>query len=125
MPDGFVNALLESEFIVAEVDGSLAGFGFLNPLTREVEGIFVSPILHRHGVGSRLMRALQDRARALGVSKLWLNASLNAETFYSSLGFVVVQRTLWNHPNGFALLCVLMEKVLPTPSSRSTLSSAD
>ena len=112
VPDGFASALRNDEFFVAEQGGSVRGFGFLNARSREVEGIFVSPSVHRQGIGALLLGTLEERARDLGLIELRLSASLNAEAFYLSAGFVVVQRTVWHHPNGFDLPCVLMEKAL-------------
>jgi GNAT superfamily N-acetyltransferase len=112
MPAAFIEAITQSVFLAAEWDGVLCGFGFMNPETSEVEGIFVSPSFHRNGIGSRLLARLEDRARTLGLTQLTLNATLNAEPFYASSGYRIVERKPWRHPNGFELPSAAMEKVI-------------
>jgi GNAT superfamily N-acetyltransferase len=125
MPDGFVEALRGCTFLVAQIDGRIQAFGFLDSRMREVEGIFVAPLVHRQGIGSRLMRALEERANQGASRTLRLNASLNAERFYLSHGFSPLARTVWKHPSGFSLPCVLMEKMLTTPGAGQQGVAAD
>lgn len=55
-----------------------------------VRQVSVDPRLHRQGVGSELMRAVDTEALALGLHLLWLNARVTAEAFYRSLGWHTV-----------------------------------
>jgi putative acetyltransferase len=94
-------------------DGSLiAGFGFLDPATSEVGGMFVQPQFHGQGLGRRILSALEEEAKRAELKFLWLVSTLNAEPFYASAGFKSQGRSKWNHPNGFELDCVNMSKEL-------------
>lgn len=86
----------EIEFIVAEGDDGVVGFGSLKlappdsydaPVDAEVTGVYVHPSVAREGVGSRLYTELEQRARGHGVQHLGLLASRNAVPFYDSHGY--------------------------------------
>jgi N-acetylglutamate synthase-like GNAT family acetyltransferase len=112
-PEFFSPGLARSgEFLVAEIDGALQGFACMDAASSELRAVFISPQAHGRGVGATLVRRLEARARELGVRNWSVMASLNAEAFYGALGFRVLSRTVWHHPNGFDLPCVKMEKVL-------------
>ncbi len=63
--------------LVVEVDGVVAGFGYLSwyrskagyRYTRE-NTLYIAPPYHRRGLGARLLEALIDQARALGIRAL-------------------------------------------------------
>lgn len=112
MPAGLVDAVEQTEFIVADGPGGPQGFGFLELRLGKVEALFVAPTVARTGVGSALLLALEERASAAGVRRVALTASLNAERFYASRSYRVLARTTWQHPHGFALPCVEMAKHL-------------
>jgi amino-acid N-acetyltransferase len=82
------------EFRVAEVDGTVAGCGALHVMWEdlaEVRTLAVDPVWRGHGVGSRILTALLDQARELGVSRLFC---LTFEVdFFSRHGFHVVDGT--------------------------------
>jgi GNAT superfamily N-acetyltransferase len=55
-------------------------------------GVFVAPDHRRQGIGIELVRRVVQDASALGVRRLYLY-SRRAESFYSRLGWSVVERT--------------------------------
>ena len=57
-------------------------------------GLFVVPGRRRRGAGAILVHAIEDQARARGVSRLHLYTTA-AAGFYSRLGWVVLDRTNW------------------------------
>jgi amino-acid N-acetyltransferase len=62
------------EFLVAEVDGSVAGCGALHVMWEdlaEVRTLAVDPARRGDGVGHALLVALLDRARAIGVRRVF------------------------------------------------------
>lgn len=73
---------------VAESGGEAIGFSSLNPITHEITAVYVIPRAARSGVGATLLAAVEEHARSLGLSTLWLESSLNAEAFYADCGFV-------------------------------------
>jgi amino-acid N-acetyltransferase len=82
------------EFRVAEVDGTLAGCGALHVMWEdlaEVRTLAVDPVWRGNGVGSRILTALLDQARELGVRRLFC---LTFEVdFFSRHGFRIVDGT--------------------------------
>ncbi len=112
MPDGFLAAIGACVFLVAVAEHEAAGFAFMTPSTSTLDGIFGAPRRHRRGVGRLLLGELERHAANTGVASLRLSSTLNAEPFYASHGYRVVERTSWMHPNGFELPSVTMEKQL-------------
>lgn len=92
------NLLSSRTYYVAEAtDGTLVGCGGWThePPGDDVIQRGVGHIRHfavhsdwiRHGVGSAIYRRCEADARAAGIHKFECYASLNAESFYSALGF--------------------------------------
>jgi ribosomal protein S18 acetylase RimI-like enzyme len=86
------------EYLVAEFDGRLAGYIRLRPVTelREnahvlgVMGLAVAPGARHQGVGSALLAAAEQQARARGARKLSLRVlgtNAAAQRLYERLGF--------------------------------------
>lgn len=62
------------EFLVAEADGRVIGCGALHVIWEdlgEVRTLLVHPDWLRHGVGRALVEGLEERARELGLSRLF------------------------------------------------------
>jgi len=112
MPTSFGEVIRDTEFFVAEHESKIIGHAFLDPSTGEIAAVFVSPAQVRNGVGSLLLATLEQRAGAIGLSSLWLSATLNATAFYSSAGYVEIGPAEFQHPSGFTLACIKMEKTL-------------
>ena len=90
----------ELEFVVAEVDGEVVAFGSLKrtppdeyqaDVDAEVTAVYVHPTVAREGVGTRIYRELEQRARAQDRQTLGLSASLNAVPFYEKHGYEQVR----------------------------------
>ncbi|HWB14244.1 MAG TPA: GNAT family N-acetyltransferase [Pirellulales bacterium] len=114
-PDDFEDVIRSHDFLVAENDTVLVGFGFLNQRTATLEAIFVAPEFARRGIGTAVLAALEEIARGAGLSRLGLSASLNAVGFYAQAGYQAIEPTIWPHPAGFDLPCVAMAKDLSRP----------
>ncbi len=82
------------EFIVAEQDGVLVGCGALHILWEdlaEVRTVAVKENLHKQGIGHRIMEAIIQRAREVGVEKIFC---LTFQTeFFGRHGFEVIEGT--------------------------------
>ena len=76
------------EFVVAEIDGRVVGCGALHVMWRdlaEVRTLAVSTEVKRQGVGAAMMTALLERAKELGVKRVFC---LTFETqFFAGFGF--------------------------------------
>ena len=86
------------EFVIAEVDGEVVGCGALHVMWQdlaEVRTLAVSPAHRGKGVGAALLQTLIDRARAVGVERVFC---LTFETdFFGSHGFVEIEGTPVDH----------------------------
>jgi amino-acid N-acetyltransferase len=82
------------EFVVAEADGEVVGCGALHVLwsdLAEVRTLAVDPACQKSGVGHALLEALLDRARDLGIHRVYC---LTFEVdFFASHGFVAFDAT--------------------------------
>lgn len=76
-----------TELVAAAPGGGLAGFGEIDLESGELTLLFVDPRWTGHGVGARLLLALEDEAARAGVTELSLFASLNAVGFYERYGW--------------------------------------
>jgi amino-acid N-acetyltransferase len=79
------------DFLVAELDGQVVGCGALHVVWEdlgELRTLAVDPDLTGAGIGRSLVEALLDRARALGVARVFC---LTFETaFFAAAGFVEI-----------------------------------
>jgi amino-acid N-acetyltransferase len=82
------------EFVVAEVDDEVVGCGALHVLwadLAEVRTLAVDPTCQRSGVGHALLGALLERARSLGIKRVYC---LTFEVdFFAAHGFVPFEAT--------------------------------
>jgi len=79
------------EFVVAELDGELVGFGALHVMWQdlgEVRTLAVSESAKRKGAGAAVLSELLQRAKALGIKRVFC---LTFEKhFFASHGFVEI-----------------------------------
>ena len=83
------------DFTIASADGALVGCGalhFYGTRTAEVRSLAVHPDWKQHGVGKRLMGAIEADAVAHGIQSLF--AFTYVPTFFLKLDFVEVDRRL-------------------------------
>jgi len=82
------------EFYVAEQDGKIVGCGALHVMWHdlgEVRTVAVDPSCKGQGIGSQILEALTDRAKVLGLSRLFC---LTFETkFFVRHGFESIEDT--------------------------------
>lgn len=86
------------EFLVAEVDGEVVGCGALHVMWEdlaEVRTLAVDPEHAGQGIGSQILRALLDRARAVGVQRVFCLTF--AVPFFERHGFVEIDDTPVDH----------------------------
>ncbi len=105
----FGQAVAQS-FYVAELDGRVQACGAVDAASGKLDAIFVDPAHMRKGLGSAMLRHLEQIAVTHAISVLHLEATLNAVVFYSRSGFVRVRDCQYQSPRGFALDCVVMHK---------------
>lgn len=102
--------------VVAERRGGGGGgagiVGFASLQGAEVVAVYVLPAEAGRGTGAALLRAIEREARARGVDRLHLSASLNAVPFYEAMGYRPVHATTFFLPGRIELEAVGMEKAL-------------
>jgi putative acetyltransferase len=81
---------------VAEQEGTILGFGVLSR-GGLLDLLYVHKDHQRHGIGSGLVHAIQEHARAVSLETLQTEASITAVPFFSSLGFVAVKEQQKTH----------------------------
>jgi GNAT superfamily N-acetyltransferase len=74
----------ETTFVVEE-DGAPVASGSL--VDGEIPAVFVHPGLQKGGRGKALMNALENEARASGVTEIGLSISLPSRRFYEGVGY--------------------------------------
>ena len=82
----------ESRFFVAEQEGRLLGVSAMTD-TGMITLNYVSPDARFRGVSKRLMRCMEDDARALGLEACELESTQTALRFYQALGYAVSARS--------------------------------
>jgi putative acetyltransferase len=97
---------------VAEVDGQIAGFASIVPKNGELRAVYVDPRYGRQGIGKQLLDKVEAEARARGIRKLVMDASLSAEAFYKSQGYVEISCIEHTLSSGGKTRAVKMAKVL-------------
>jgi N-acetylglutamate synthase-like GNAT family acetyltransferase len=118
-PESYAEAIRSKEFVVAEDGGAIVGFGVLNQETAEVEAVYVIPGAGRRGIGREILQKLEEKASALGLKALRLNASLNAAPFYEKAGYVAQERSMYRLLTGVEIACIPMVKSMPREPDES------
>lgn len=113
-PDDYVEVIEtdETPVLVAEADGAVVGFGWLDVDDEEIVAVYVHPDYAREGVGTALLEGLEATAVERGVESVELLASLNAVAFYEAAGYRAVDETVHTQPGDVDMTCVRMEKRL-------------
>lgn len=96
--------------IVADDNGTIAGFGELQP-DGHVDCFYCHHQYQRRGVGTAIMAKIDEHARTLGLPRLFAEVSITARPFFDARGFSVIkQQTIIRL--GVALTNFVMEKHL-------------
>ena len=111
-PASYTAVVRDRFLVVAEDSDGIVGFGQLNEACGEVEAVYVLPGRQSEGVGGSVLRALEAAARAAGIGKLHLSATVNAVPFYQSAGYVEEGPVIHRLPDGLELQCLRMSKGL-------------
>lgn len=98
--------------ILAVLDEEIVGIGEVVPAANELRACYVSPSHGRKGIGRAIVGELEQIARSRGTLSLNLDASLNAEAFYCSLGYAVLEHAEHTLGSGEKMACVKMSKQL-------------
>jgi len=76
----------------------------------KIRAFFVHPKYARRGIGSMILQACEDAARAPGFTRLEMGATLSGVAFYKAKGYVEVENQAVPLSNGETLSIVKMMK---------------
>lgn len=111
-PENFPKNIQRMDFFVAELaDGQVAAFLALDMETREIDSVYVAPWGQGLGLGSYLLGFAEEAGRQAGLRDLWLDASLNAVSFYAKYGWEETRHHA-RERRGVEIPVVRMEKAL-------------
>ena len=79
-----------------------------------IRAMFVDPACARRGLGRRILEASENAALSAGFTTFELMATLPGVPLYEACGYVPVEETTIELPDGVRLDCVVMRKSLPT-----------
>ena len=102
----------EELFVIAEDASGIIGFGSIVPTLQELRAVYVHPKAGHRGIGSQILAHLEQLALDQGAVQLQMDASINAEAFYSRAGYDVVERGIHRLRSGHEMACVKMKKRL-------------
>ncbi len=107
--------IADGNFLVAESDGRVVGYGRLklgnrgpHGLVGTIRGVFVDKDHIGRGIGGRVLDHLLEIGTALGVEVFELTATLNAHHFYERHGFRALGRVMHPTPNGTEIPAIFM-----------------
>lgn len=98
--------------VIAEIDGTAVGIGAIVVAKCELRACYVVPEAARQGVGSAIVRRLEELARQHNLAFLELVSSITAAPFYESLGYLNLGRNHHVLSSGMSMACVKMRKEL-------------
>lgn len=111
LPEGFA-AELESNFYVATKDDEIIGLGALSYKDSKIYAIFTKPEFMGQGVAKKMMQYLEELAVKNQLDTVFLDSTLNAASFYRTLGYECEELIKYNNPRGFVMDCIAMQKNL-------------
>ncbi len=112
MPEGFIKAVENNEWYVVTDNDLIIATGYVDIDKKRLEALFVLPQYQGQGVGKLMIRHLHAIAQTHGLSELYLDATLNAEGFYSKHGYVKIKDSVHISPLGVSFPSVVMKNTL-------------
>jgi GNAT superfamily N-acetyltransferase len=107
------NILKESDegYTVVALDGDkITGTGTLSG--PHIGRVYTDPAYQGNGIGRRIMTALETKARADGIARLDLCASLPSKEFYLRMGYTIAEESYACMTDGITLHYFGMAKTL-------------
>jgi putative acetyltransferase len=98
------------EVLLAEREETTVAYGGLNAPKNRIDAVYVHPEHSGEGIATSLVRQFESRAQMGGVPELKIFSSLNARSFYESLGYWDFGRTT-EEIDGAELEFAIMRKV--------------
>jgi len=109
--DSLMRRMHTQYFLVAEIDGRIAGFGSITTDGSYLDFLYVHKDFQRMGIARTLYIALEDYARRRPAFFIHAEVSITARPFFESQGFLVLKEQQ-EHIDGVALTNFRMRKTL-------------
>nr|WP_295921880.1 GNAT family N-acetyltransferase [uncultured Dyadobacter sp.] len=106
----WISALENQYFLIAEMNGQLAGFGSLRD-DNYVDLMYTGKDFQRMGVARRIYEHLESKALASGTLVISADVSKTARRFFEKQGFILVSENL-NVIGGVDIVNYSMQKIL-------------
>jgi putative acetyltransferase len=87
----WVERIRELKPFVIEIDAVIGAYADLQ-IDGYIDHFFVAGLYARKGLGSMLMNHIIENAIAKGIATLTADVSLNAQSFFTRFGFVIVEQ---------------------------------
>lgn len=75
------------DVVLARSDGTDIAYGVLNATEERIDALFVRPEYGGQGIATSLVGQLESRARMRDIDEIEIISSLNARSFYETLGY--------------------------------------
>ena len=102
----------DETILVAEIDRQIAGFASLLKGLNVIGAVFVHPNFVRRGIGTKLLKSVEQKAIRNKIKILWVCSSLNAHGFYLANGYKTIQKVNIRHDFLVPVPCIQMKKSL-------------
>lgn len=89
--------------------GNIVGFGTLTP-DGEISNMYIHKDFQRQGIGSQILKMLEQTAAEQGISTLFLYSSITSESFYRKHKYITAKHESYTR-NGQAIHVIKMIKV--------------
>ena len=109
MPGGYLQAIVQHPFFVADAPGFPVATGFLDSEKHSVEAIFTLPDHMGKGYATQILTAIKNEALSRGSTTLTLSSTPDAMTFYQRHGFTLLRESVYHSALAGDLLCMEMQ----------------
>lgn len=111
-PNSYIESMKTKELWVIEYKKNIQGFFQLDIDNALLDGLYVHPFVHNHGLGTALLRKAEKIANDENLSFLKLYASLNSVNFYKINGYQDLAKCNLQLNNKVNIESLLMKKNL-------------
>ncbi|TAE58888.1 MAG: GNAT family N-acetyltransferase [Nostocales cyanobacterium] len=113
---------LDEIIFLAHSGSQLVGFAALLRHTPEIGAVFVHPDFIRQGIGTNLLKAVENKAIENKYKTIYVMSSLSAVNFYRSLGYERIQKSGFYSEGKIWVSSVNMKKQLIPMTTREILT---
>ena len=117
----YLEAIQQGESIFVAEAKNIVGFASIAKSRGHIDDLFVAPNYTGKGIGTLLLKTLEQVALTEQKSQLSVMASLTARSFYLSRGFKYVKDSkILDRATGIEIPAIDMVKILPSNSIRNS-----